>query len=69
MDVFIILIYYTRRSGRYSPIFLAPSEGWGALWALLGAFGPLFITIKLYFESDFPFFGGGSFWDPSYFDQ
>ena len=37
---------YTRRSGRYSPILLAPAEGWGALGtlealqALLGAFGP-----------------------------
>ena len=48
----------TRRSGNYMPIHLAPTEGWGALWALLGAFGPLFITIKLYFESEFPFLGG-----------
>ena len=30
----------TRRSGRYTPILLAPVEGWGALHALLGAFGP-----------------------------
>ena len=37
---------------------LAPAENWGALWAVLGAFGPLFITIKLYFESQFPFLGG-----------
>ena len=29
---------YTRRSGRYAPILLAPAEGWGALRALLGAF-------------------------------
>ena len=29
-----------RRSGRYAPIHQAPAEGWGALWALLGAFGP-----------------------------
>ena len=34
----------TRRSVRYAPILLAPAEGWGALWALLGAFGPLFST-------------------------
>ena len=38
----------TRRSGHYAPILLAPAEGLGALWAnrslwaLLGAFGPLF---------------------------
>ena len=37
---------YTRRSGHYAPILLAPAEGWrpfgplGALQALLGAFGP-----------------------------
>ena len=37
---------YTRRSGHYAPILLAPAVGWGALqatralWALLGAFGP-----------------------------
>ena len=24
---------YTRNSGRYAPFFLAPAEGWGALWA------------------------------------
>ena len=30
----------TTRYGRYTPILLAPAEGWGALWALLGAFGP-----------------------------
>ena len=32
----------TRRSGHYTPILLAPTEGWGALRALLRAFGPLF---------------------------
>ena len=34
------LICNARRSGRYAPILLAPAEGWGALWALIGAFGP-----------------------------
>ena len=47
----------TKRSGCYLPILLAPAEGWGALWALLGAIGLLFITIKLYFESEIPFLG------------
>ena len=53
-----------RSSGRSAPFLLAPAEGWGALRAPnspLGcsrAFGPLFITIKLYFESEFPFWGG-----------
>ena len=43
--------------GHYVPILQILAEGWGALHApkalraLLGAFGPLFITIKLYFES------------------
>ena len=41
---------FTKSSGHYAPLLLAPAEGLGALWALLGAFGPLFITIKLYFE-------------------
>ena len=36
------MFYYTRRSGHYAPILLAPEEGWGALQALLGAFDPLF---------------------------
>ena len=54
----------TRSSGRSAPLLLAPAEGLGALRApralraLLGAFGPLFITMKLYFESEFPFLGG-----------
>ena len=26
-------IYTTRNSGCYVPFFLAPAEGWGALWA------------------------------------
>ena len=38
---YIILFVY-RSSGRSAPFLLAPAEGWGALWALLGAFGPLF---------------------------
>jgi len=41
------------------PLLLAPAEDSGALPALLAAFSPLFITIKLYLESEFPFFGGG----------
>ena len=49
----------TRSSGHSAPLLLAPAEGSGALRALLGAFGPLFIIMKLYFESEFPFFGGG----------
>ena len=33
---------YTRNSGRYAPLFLAPAESWGALWApWYGAFGPI----------------------------
>ena len=35
------IFYYTRHSGHYAPLFLAPVEGWGpygllvkALWAL-----------------------------------
>merc|ERR1712030_250090 len=41
------VLYSTRSSGRSAPLLLAPAEGWGALrapralWALLGAFGPL----------------------------
>ena len=34
-------IYETRSLGRYMPLLLAPAEGFGALQALLGAFGPL----------------------------
>ena len=47
----------TRSLGHSAPLLLAPAEGSGALRAprtlraLLGAFGPLFIAIKLYFES------------------
>ena len=43
-EKYLYNIYQTRRSGRYAPILLAPSEGWGALQApralrsLLGAF-------------------------------
>ena len=36
----------TRRSGNYMPIHLAPTEGWGALWALLDDFGPLYSSRK-----------------------
>ena len=36
----------TRRSGHYVSIHLAPTEGWGALLALLDAFGPLFSSKK-----------------------
>ena len=25
-------IYTTKNSGHYTPVFLAPAEGWGALW-------------------------------------
>ena len=38
----------TRSLGHSTPLLLAPAEGWGALralralWALLGALGPLF---------------------------
>ena len=32
----------TRSLGCSAPLLLAPAEGWGALWALLGAFSPLF---------------------------
>ena len=48
-EIFSIHLYlylYTRRSGCYAPILLAPPEGWGpfgpvgALRALLGAFSP-----------------------------
>ena len=54
-----VLTWYNSRSlGHSAPLLPAPAEGPGALWALLGAFGPLFITIKLYFESEFPFLGG-----------
>ena len=60
-------ISYTRSLGRFVPPLLAPAEGSEALrapralGALLGAFSPLFITIKLYFESEFPFLGGVCF--------
>ena len=39
-------IWFTRRSGHYAPILLAPAEGWGpfgplgAMWAGLADFGP-----------------------------
>ena len=36
-----VVLYYTRSLGRSVPLLLAPVEGWGALQALLGAFGPL----------------------------
>ena len=36
----IQIVSYTRSSGRSAPLLLAPAEVWGALWALLGAFGP-----------------------------
>ena len=43
LNVHTYVNIYTRRSGYYAPILLAPAEGWGplgALRALLGAFGP-----------------------------
>ena len=54
----VLTWYNSRSSGHSAPLLPAPAEGQGALWALLGAFGPLFITIKLYFESEFLFFLG-----------
>ena len=39
--MYFTFIYSTRSSGRSAPLLLAPVEGWGALRALLGAFGPL----------------------------
>ena len=36
------LLYRMRRFGQpTAALLLAPAEGWGALWAQLGAFGPL----------------------------
>ena len=36
----ILEILDTRRSGRYTPILLAPAEGWGPFAGPAGAFGP-----------------------------
>ena len=64
----------TRSSGRSAPLLLAPAEGWGALRApncpsaVLGAFGPLFITIKLYFINEISHFWGGLFYKTFWFE-
>ena len=55
MEGYKKIIFKTKSSEHSAPLLLTPAEGSGAL---LWIFGPLFITMKLYFESEFPFFWG-----------
>ena len=41
----LLLLYFTRSSGHYAPLLLAPAEGLGSLSAVLGAFAPSSIEV------------------------